>query len=54
VTTTTSTTVDPNRVIDHAVKHGLLSVWPRLLVLGILVLGLMVYIEFKRQSRKRA
>jgi hypothetical protein len=48
----TTTTSSPNGIIAHAAEHGLGHVWPELVVLGVLILGLMFYVEWKRQSRR--
>jgi hypothetical protein len=41
----------PNEVLEHGIWHGVLSVWPQLLVMGVLILGLMVFVEFRRQRK---
>jgi uncharacterized protein HemX len=48
----TTTTSSPNAVTAHAAAHGLGHVWPVLAVLGVLVVGLMIYVEWNRQSRR--
>jgi hypothetical protein len=50
----TTTTSDPNAVIAHAAAHGLGAVWPWLVLIGVAVVGLMVYVEWKRQGRRRS
>jgi hypothetical protein len=50
----TTTTRDPNAVIAHAAAHGLAAVWPWLVLIGVTVVALMVYVEWKRQGRRRS
>jgi hypothetical protein len=50
----TTTTRDPNAVIAHAAAHGLGAVWPWLVLIGVAVLTLMVYFEWRRQGHRRS
>ena len=49
-TSVTKTTTNPNHILEHGIWHGLISVWPWLLVIGIAVLGLMIYVEWKKST----
>jgi type IV secretory pathway VirB2 component (pilin) len=48
----TTTTSSPNAIIAHVAAHGLGDVGPWLVVLGVIIIGLMAYVEWKRQSRR--
>lgn len=50
----TTTTSAPNAVIAHAAAHGLGAAWPWLVLIGVVVVALMVYVEWKRQDRRRS
>ena len=51
---TTSTTVDPNRIINHAIEGGLKADEPWLIVLGfalVLLIVVLVWIGVRRRKR---
>ncbi len=48
MSSTTSTTIDPQRVIEHAAAHGLGSVRPSLVAIGAVIVVLMVITEWRR------
>ncbi len=48
-----NTTSDSNAVIAHAAAHGHRAVWPWLVLIGVAVVALVVYVEWKRQGRNR-
>ncbi len=48
MSSTTSTTIDPQRVIEHAAAHGLGSVRPSLVAIGAVIAVLMVITEWRR------
>ncbi len=49
----TSTSIDPQRVIEHVAAHGLGSVWSWLVAIGAAIVVLLV-IPQKRRARRRA
>jgi hypothetical protein len=54
VDSTTSTTVDPNRIINHAIAGGLKADEPWLIVLGVafvLLIVILVWAGFMRRRR---
>ncbi|MGA2932325.1 MAG: hypothetical protein ABSE98_09610 [Acidimicrobiales bacterium] len=52
MSSTTSTTIDPQRVIEHAAAHGLGSVWPWLVAIGAAIVVLIVITEWRRAERR--
>jgi LPXTG-motif cell wall-anchored protein len=53
---TTSTTVDPNRIINHAISSGLSHDGPWLILLGaafFLLIGALVLTGLRRRQRDR-
>jgi LPXTG-motif cell wall-anchored protein len=56
VDSSTSTTADPNRIIDHAISSGLSNNAPWLAVIGlalVLLLAALVWIGLRRRRRAR-
>lgn len=49
---TTSTTSNPNSVIVHSAAHGLGHISPELVIIGVAVVALMAFAEWRRQSRR--
>jgi len=52
MSSTTSTTLDPQRVIERVAAHGLESVWPWLVAIGAAIVVLMVITEWRRAGRR--
>jgi LPXTG-motif cell wall-anchored protein len=54
VDSTTSTTVDPNRIINHAIGSGLKADEPWLILFGaafVLLIVILVWTGFRRRRR---